>query len=140
MNIIRYMLICTLLVICIPLLMVSSTSASLLPDNLIIEDEFKPGYGLPVGKIQVFQGEVVVMHADQLRGYRAMINLPLYQGDTIVALETGKVRFGLKDGSTLTLSSETKLTINLSVYNPKKKVRSSFFNMVFPESTSRQPP
>ena len=73
----------------------------------------------------------MVMHADQLRGYRAMINLPLYQGDTIVALETGRVRFGLKDGSTLTLSSDTKLTINLSVYNPKKKIRSSFFNMVF---------
>jgi len=131
MTIYRFKLVCVLLAICVPLLAVSSPSASLLPDNLIIEDEFKPGYGLPVGKIQVFQGEVVVMHVDQLRGYRAMINLPLYQGDTIVALETGKVRFGLKDGSTLTLSSDTKLTINLSVYNPKKKIRSSFFNMVF---------
>ena len=131
MTIYRFKLLCVLLAICVPLLAVSSPSASLLPDNLIIEDEFKPGYGLPVGKIQVFQGEVVVMHADQLRGYRAMINLPLYQGDTIVTLEDGRVRFGLKDGSTLTLSSDTKLTINLSVYNPEKKVRSSFFNMVF---------
>lgn len=131
MTIYRFKLVCILLAICLPLLAVSSPSASLLPDNLIIEDEFKPGYGLPVGKIQLYQGEVVVMHADLLRGYWAKKGLPLYQGDTIVALETGRVRFGLKDGSTLTLSSDTKLTINLSVYNPKKKIRSSFFNMVF---------
>jgi len=130
MTIYRFKLICVLVAICVPLLTVSSPSASLLPDNLIIEDEFKPGYGLPVGKVQLLQGDVVVMHADQLRGYWAMKGLPLYQGDTIVTMETGRVRFGLKDGSSLTLSSDTKLTINLSVYNPKKKVRSSFFSMI----------
>jgi hypothetical protein len=127
----RFKLICVLLAICVPLLTVSSPSASLLPDNLIIEDEFKPGYGLPVGKVQELQGDVVVMHADKLRGYWAKKSLPLYQGDTIFTMETGRVRFGLKDGSTLTLSSDTKLIISISVYNPKKKVRSSFFNMVF---------
>ena len=131
MKIYRFKLVCALLAICLPLLTASLSSASLLPENLIIEDEFKPGFGLPVGKVRQIQGEVVVMHADQLRGYWAKKFLPLYQGDTIVTLETGKVRLGLNDGSTLTLTSDTKLTINLSVYNPEKKVRSSFFNMVF---------
>lgn len=131
MNIFRYKFVWTLLALCLPLLIASPSSAGLLPDNLVMEDEFQPGYGAPVGKIRLYQGEVVVMHADQLRGYRAMIDLPLYQGDTIVTLETGKVQFGLKDGSTMTLSSDTKLTITLSVYNPKKKIRSSFLDMVF---------
>jgi hypothetical protein len=98
--------------------------------GLVIEDEFKPGYGLPVGKVLLLQGEVIVMHADQLRGYWVIKGLPLYQGDTIVAMETGRVRFNLKDGSVLTLTSDTKMTITLSVYDTKKKIRSSFFNMV----------
>lgn len=131
MNMFRLRLVFVMLVLCVPLLAASSSFASLLPDNLVIEDEFKPGYGMPVGKIQLLQGDVVVIHADQLRGYWAQKFLPLYQGDTIVTLENGKVRLGLNDGSTLTLTNDTKLTINLSVYNPNKKVRSSFFNMVF---------
>ncbi len=130
MNISRIKLICTLFAIIVPLFTVSTSSGSMLPDDLVIVDEFKPGYGLPVGKVLLLQGEVVVMHADQLRGYWAIKGLPLYQGDTIVTMETGRVRFNLKDGSVLTLTSDTKMTINISVYDTKKKIRSSFFNMV----------
>ena len=105
------------------------TSESLIPAGLTMEDVFKPGLGASVGKIELAQGEVVIIHADELRGYQARKDLQLYTGDTIVTLETGRTRFKLNDGSTLTLAPETKLVINRSVYDPAKKSRSSFMGM-----------
>ncbi len=125
----RIKLICILFAVIFSLFFVSTSSGFILPDNLVMEDEFKPGYGLPVGKVLLLQGEVVVMHADQLRGYWAKKGLPLYQGDIIVTMETGRVKFNLKDGSVLTLTSDTKMTITISVYDTKKKIRSSFFDV-----------
>ena len=104
-------------------------SKAMLPEGLIMEDTFKPGYGSPVGKVRLVQGNVIIMHADILIGYQAKKDLPLYQGDTIVTRKKGRIRFGLNDGTVLTLASETKLIINQSVYNPKKKSRFSFLSM-----------
>ena len=104
-------------------------SKAMLPDGLIMEDTFKPGYGSPVGKVRLVQGNVIIMHADILIGYQAKEELPLYQGDTIVTRKKGRIRFRLNDGTVLTLASETKLIINRSVYNPKKKSRFSFLSM-----------
>ena len=39
-------------------------SSSLLPVGLIMEDIFKPGYGLPLGRVVLVQGKVVIMHAE----------------------------------------------------------------------------
>lgn len=101
----------------------------MLPDGLVIEDIFKPGFGAPVGKVQLVQGEVVIMHADMPSGYLAQEDLPLFKGDTIITLEKGRIRFELNDESVLTLASRTKLVINRSVYDPTKKSRSSFLGM-----------
>jgi hypothetical protein len=105
------------------------TSESLLPAGLTMEDVFKPGLGASVGKIEMAQGQVVIIHADELRGYQARKDLPLYTGDTIVTLETGRTRFKLNDESTVTIAPETKLVINQSVYDPAKKSRTSFMGM-----------
>jgi hypothetical protein len=94
-----------------------------------MEDVFKPGLGSSVGKVEVVQGEVVIIHAGELSGYGAQKGIPLYTGDTIITLETGRIRFKLNDGSTLTLASETKLVINRSVFDPAKKSRSSYVSM-----------
>jgi hypothetical protein len=102
---------------------------SLLPAGLTMEDVFKPGVGTPVGKMELAHGEVVIIHADELRGYQARKDLPLFTGDTIVTLETGRAKFKLNDESTMTLAPETKLVINRSVYDPAKKSRSSYLGM-----------
>ncbi len=79
-------------------------SVSLLPDGLIIEESFKPGSGVSVGKIQLVQGDVIIIHeADELRGYRAKDELPIFKGDTIITPEKGRVLLNLEDGSILTL-------------------------------------
>jgi hypothetical protein len=106
-----------------------SPSSDLLPAGLVMEDVFKPGLGAPVGKVEVVEGQVVVIHAGVLRGYLAEKDLPIFTGDTMITLDTGRMRFKLNDGSTLTLASETKLVINRSIYDPAKKSRSSYISM-----------
>ena len=106
-----------------------SSTESLLPQGLIIEDIFTPGYGSPMGRVLVVQGDVVIMHKDMLRGYRAKKDLPLFKSDIIVTQEKGRIRFEMNDGSTLTMGSITKLVIDRSVYDVKKKSRSSFFRL-----------
>jgi hypothetical protein len=106
-----------------------SSPESMLPQGLIIEDIFKPGYGSPVGRVLVVQGNVVIMHKDMLRGYRAKKDLPLFKRDIIVTQEKGRIRFEMNDGSILTMGSITKLVIDRSVYDTKKKSRFSFFRL-----------
>lgn len=103
-------------------------SSDLLPTGLVMEEVFKPGPGSPVGKIELVEGEVVIIHAGVLSGFLAEKDLPVFTGDTIVALESGRVRFKLNDGSTLGLASETKLVVNRSVFDPAKKSRVSFLS------------
>ncbi|MBL7175058.1 MAG: FecR domain-containing protein [Desulfobacteraceae bacterium] len=108
-----------------------SPSVSLLPKDLVMEKKFKRGLGLPVGRVLLVQGRVVIMHADMKKGYWAKKKFPLFKGDTIVTQKRGRIRFSLNDGSILTMGSRTKMVINRSVYNEKKKSRSSFLSMAF---------
>jgi hypothetical protein len=106
-----------------------TSSGPLVPEGLVIEDVFKPGIGSPVGKVVAVRGEVLIVHEGVLRGYRAQKDLPLFKGDTIIALERGRIKFELNDGSALTLIPETKLTISESVYDPNKKDRSTYIDV-----------
>jgi hypothetical protein len=119
----------TVFAMLVPLLAASISFGAMLPEGLVMEEVFEPGYGSAVGKVQLAQGEVVIMHSKQLRGYWAKENLPLYKGDTIVTKEKGRIRFTLNDGSVITLASSTKLVVTQSVYDPSNKTRSTFINM-----------
>jgi len=109
----------------------ASTGRELLPDGLTMETTFSPGRGRSVGQIQVVIGEAVIIHADRLKGYAAQRGLRLYAGDTLITLENAKLRFRLNDRSVLSMASETKMTLNKSVYQKKTKERSSFLSMAF---------
>ena len=106
-----------------------SSPKPMLPQDLIMEDIFKPGHGSTVGRVLLVQGPVVIMHKDMLRGYWAKKDLPLFKRDIIVTQEKGRIRFEMNDGSILTLGSRTKLVIDRSVYDVKKKSRFSFFRL-----------
>ena len=125
-------------VLCLSIICLLSTVAAgaeedaaepLLPEGLVMKEDFKPGIGLPVGKVLLVQGEVVTIHENESTGYYTRRNQPIFKGDKIVALEKGRVRIKLNDGSIITLASATKIVINKSVYNPDKKSRSSFIGM-----------
>jgi hypothetical protein len=123
--------ICTAFIILVPLFVVSISFGSMLPEGLVMADTFQPGYGHPIGSVHLVQGEVVILHKDEMLGYWAQKDLPLFKGDTIVTKERGRIRLQLKDESVLTLASKTKLVITQSVYEPAKKTRSTFINMAF---------
>ncbi len=106
-----------------------TSSGPLVPEGLTVEDAFKPGIGSPVGKVAAVRGEVLIVHEGVLLGYRAQKDLPLFKGDTIIALEKGQIKFELNDGSALTLIPETKLTISESIYDSKNKDRSSYIDV-----------
>ena len=115
-------------IVCFPGI-VPAPAATVLPQGLVMEETYSPGRGRPVGVVQQVLGDVVIMHGDVLKGYRAERGIHLYKGDTVMTLVYGKVRFKLNDGSILSLASETKLKLTQSVYEKKKKRRSSFFQM-----------
>ena len=107
----------------------ASSSEPLLPDGLVMDEIYKPGRGLPVGKVLLVQGRVVIMHADMERGYLARKDLLLYKGDKIVTQERSRIRYRLNDESILTLASNTKMTIDQSIYDRTKKSRFSFLGL-----------
>ena len=100
-----------------------------LPDGLVMSEAFKPGYGASIGKFRTVQGKVVVMHADMKEGYWAKKGQPLYKGDIIVTQKKSRTNFVMNDKSIISLSSNTRLVLTKSIYDEKKKRRSSFLGL-----------
>lgn len=95
-------------------------------EDPIIQEQFQPGTGLPVGKIQSVRGDVFITHRDPAVRYRAKTGFPLYQGDTIIAQENARILGRLIDGSQFTLTPLTTLTIIYSNFNSTRKTSVSF--------------
>jgi len=90
---------------------------------------FAAGLGRSVGVVQQVQGEVFITHDGEIQGVEATRRMRLYKGDTIQTFDDGRLRMRLQDGSIISLASNTKLKLTRSVYEKKKKRRSSFFSM-----------
>jgi hypothetical protein len=120
----------TLLVTCSVFGAGEAPSKISLPAGVVMEEGFERGLGFPVGRVLLVQGEVVIIHAKGVKAYKAKQNLPLYKGDIIITKSEGRIRLTLKDESIMTLAPNTRLELNESVYDPKKKSRFSFLKMV----------
>ena len=107
-----------------------SFAQSLLPQEVILNQNFRPGSGLPVGKIQSVWGAVVILHADMIDGYPAKVGLPLFNGDTIITSENGSFGCKLNDGSIIRLASNSKLSINQSIHDSRRKSSLSALSLV----------
>ncbi|UCG07266.1 MAG: FecR domain-containing protein [Desulfobacterales bacterium] len=107
-----------------------SFAQSLLPQELTLNEIYEAGSGLPVGKIQSIWGDVVILHADMIDGYLAKVGLPLFNGDTIVTTENGSFGCKLNDGSTIRLASNSKLTINHSTHDARRKSSFSVLSLI----------
>jgi len=107
----------------------TAISENTLPSDIVVEEAFQPGTGLPVGKVKAVRGEVLVFHRDQAVGYRIQTGLPLYQGDTVWNRETGWILCALVDNSQIALMPQTALGITSSSYNSTRKTGASFLNL-----------
>lgn len=103
----------------------------LLPHGVFEVAGFKKGAGLPIGKVNEAQGTVLVIHQGQKSAYRLKKDFPIFTNDTVITGKRSRVSVSLNDKSVIGLASYSKIVINKSVYNPKKKKRSSFLSLLF---------
>jgi hypothetical protein len=99
----------------------TTISEQTLTSDIIIEEIYQPGSGLPLGKIQSVRGEAIVFHRDPTVGYRIQAGLPLYAGDILRTRATAWILCRLIDGSHIVLRPETTLTILQSSYISSRK-------------------
>ena len=107
-----------------------SFAQSLLPQEVTLNQMYRAGPGLPVGKIQSVWGEVIILHADMIDGYPAQVGLPLYNGDIIITTENGSFGCKLNDGSIIRLTSNSKLSIDQSTHDTKQKISISALSLL----------
>ncbi len=101
-----------------------------IPPDIAIEGTYQPGFGEPVGKIVLTRGDAIILHEGNKRtGYSAGKNLPIYNDDTLITGENGRVSIGLADGSRISLASNTRLKIDKAIYDPKKTTRFSLISL-----------
>jgi hypothetical protein len=103
----------------------------LLPPYIRVQPKFVVGEGTPVGKIQMVQGEALVVHKGKPFSYRLEKDFPVYTGDTLVTGKRSRVSVRLNDRSVFALAPVSKLVIDKSVYDPAKKKRSSRMSLWF---------
>jgi hypothetical protein len=115
--------------LCLPFLSGLSHAGTLMPEGLVVKDKFIPGKGLSIGKVYLVQADVIIIHSDKKYGYRAKKDLPLFQGDTIITQDKGRIEAVLNDGSTIILVPQTGIELSGSVYDQAKGIRSSLINM-----------
>ena len=120
---------CALISLCADGNFNQSFAQSLLPQEITLNQTYRAGSGLPVGKIQSVWGDVVILHADMIDGYSAKAGLPLFKGDTIITTENGSFGCKLNDGSIIRLTSNSKLCINQSTHDTKRKASFSALSL-----------
>jgi hypothetical protein len=103
----------------------------LLPQGVKVAKGFKPGVAIDVGEVKKIKGHVLVVHAQSSDAYRIKKGYDVHTGDMLITGEESTIQIKLKDKSMISLASYSKLVIDSSVYDPKKKTRSSFMRMLF---------
>lgn len=129
-SILAFGLCASMAVLCVSFLCRAPLLAASIPGDLVIEEPYAPGLGLPVGRTLSVQGEAIIIHRhDTKRGYMAKAGLSLFNSDILFTKKGGRMRFRLNDGSVMTLASGTELVITKSLYDEKKGTRSSFLGL-----------
>ncbi|KPA18029.1 secreted protein containing FecR protein domain protein [Candidatus Magnetomorum sp. HK-1] len=100
-----------------------------LPENIVIEKNYKPGFGFSVAKVLIAQGDVFIMHQKIREVYPAKKGINLYKSDTLFCLENSRMSFRCNDGSLLSLGSNTQMVITESIYDASHRKRASFLKM-----------
>lgn len=94
-----------------------------LPAGMVVADQFEPGLGLPVGKVQWARGEVHLVHQGGDKAFAAKPGLPVYQRDALLTAATGSTGCVLNDGSQFVLAPDARLVVEYSVYNAVQRQR-----------------
>lgn len=103
----------------------------LLPPKVTVKPGFAVGVGKPIGEVQKTAGTVYVVHQGQDVAYKMKKNFSVFTGDTFISSKRSRLNIIMKDKSVIALAPESKLTIDKSIYDPEKDVRSSLIRVLF---------
>jgi hypothetical protein len=109
--------------------MAAFAETSLNIHSIDIVEDYQAGIGLPVGKIVMATGNAVIVHLNEISGYKATQDLSVYRGDTILTDRLGKVIIALLDQSQLSVGANSNLQLNKIVFQPRRLKRNSFIKM-----------
>ncbi|KPA09798.1 FecR protein domain protein [Candidatus Magnetomorum sp. HK-1] len=101
----------------------------LIPDNLVIKDGYVPGTGLSIGSVMIVDGEAIIIHENELRGFLAKKGYLLYAGDRLITKSHARISIRLQDKSRISIGSETKITLSRISFDPDIGHRKSFIQM-----------
>jgi len=103
----------------------------LIPENVKISPDFKPGEGPSIGTVQKIQGTAYVIHQNQMVAYTLKNNFLLYQNDTLVTGKRSRINAIMNDRSVLALAPHAKLVLTQIEYDPDTETRSTFMNLLW---------
>jgi len=103
----------------------------LIPKNVKISPDFRPGKGPSIGTVQKIQGTAYVIHLNERTAYTLKSNVLLYQNDTLITDERSRINAIMNDRSVLALAPEAKLVLTKSEYDPAKESRSTVMNLLW---------
>ncbi len=94
--------------------------------------DFAPKKGESIGTVQYVQGKVLIIPHGGYDAYHLQKSLPvpIFNGDTIVTGKQSRITLLMKDQSTLTLTAQSKMVIDRSVYNPESKQRDTTLHLL----------
>jgi len=107
----------------------AASSQDPMPKDVVMAAGFRPGSGRPVGTVGSVAGEAVIIHQKEKKGYRAQQDLPIFQGDTIITRQQGRIRLNLNDGSSFTMIPGSKIVIDKSIYDPDRQERKTVLGL-----------
>ncbi|MBF0449298.1 MAG: FecR domain-containing protein [Candidatus Magnetomorum sp.] len=107
----------------------SAIGEDLFPDNLVIKDTYVPGTGLPIGQVVMVDGEAIIVHENEGRGFLAKKEMMLYIGDTLVTRPHGRISIRLDDNSRISMGATTKMILSRVIFDPDNQNRASFIQL-----------
>jgi len=103
----------------------------LIPENIKISPDFRPGKGPAIGTVQKIQGTAYVIHLNERTAYTLKSNFLLYQNDTLITDERSRINAIMNDRSVLALAPEAKLVLTKAEYDPDRESRSTVMNLLW---------
>jgi hypothetical protein len=109
----------------------NTPAVSLLPSTKKIEDGFIPGKNAKAGTVRNISGTVLVLHEHSDTAYTLKQGLAVFNGDTIITAKMSRVTLLLLDKSLLTLTPQSKLVLERSLYNRGTGSRDTRLQLLF---------
>lgn len=104
-------------------------SQPLLGADLTVKETFEPGAEAAIGLIELVQGEGYIIHQKSKTAFKAAKDVALFQGDTLITGQQGRIQARLDDKSTFALAEQSKLILTKVFYKSATNERNSEINL-----------